>query len=575
MVLEPRSLPQATQRRFVQPHADLGDWSQAAKYFTELETRPIGSTAELESWLLDYSELLAVVSEAGSVRFIRMTEQTDNQEYKEAHLSFVENVVPKVKVAEFNLNRKFAGSRFAMALAPEKYHMVRKRVDNSIALFREENVELEKEDALLGHQYEATTGAMTVLFESKERTMSEMLRFLEDQDRPKREDAWRLTQGRRMKDGSKLDKVFDEMVHVRDRVARNSGFDNFRDFSFLNRGRFDYGPADCEAFHAAVERHIVPLNREIQEGRRQTMGLDALRPWDLAVDAEGRPPLRPFETAEDLVRKGRDTLARVHPVFGDNFQKMVDLDLFDLSSRPGKAPGGYNAELSDHMLPFTFMNSVGRDQDMWTLLHESGHAFHVFEMREKKLPYHNRGESLPSEIAEVASMSMELMSFPHIDGTFYDTQDANRSIKDHLKSIIALLPWIATIDAFQHWVYTHPLSSAEERKDAWVRTDSRFGGGESWDGLEEIRRHQWHRQLHVFLMPFYYIEYGIAQIGALGMWSRYKNDPRDAIEAYRNALSLGSSRSLPELFGAAGLPWDFGDAIIRKYADELRKLVQV
>lgn len=573
MVLNPQLLPSAGQRNFVPAQVELGDWSQGERYFLELEGREIQSGADLEVWLSDYSELLGALSEAGAVRYIRMTEATDDESYRSAHLAFIENVEPLAKRAEFRLNRKLVASPFLNDLPARRYAMMKKRIENSIALFREENVELEKEQGKLTQQYEAITGAMTVLYDGKQRTMSEMGRYLESQQRSQREETWRLTQERRLRDRERLDSVFDKMVALRDKIARNAGFQNYRDYSFLARERFDYGPADCERFHDAVEKNIVPLARRINDRRRETMKLEELRPWDMTVDADGRPPLTPFTTVDELVRKGRDTLARVDPEFGDNFQTMVDLDLFDLASRPGKAPGGYNAELSDHMLPFTFMNSVGRDQDMWTLLHESGHAFHVFEMRKKQLPYLYRGENLPSEIAEVASMSMELMSSPYIDGTFYGHDDAARSVREHFRSIVNLLPWVATIDAFQHWVYTHPGHSVEERQEAWVRTEGRFNLGDSWRGLEEVHRSQWHRQLHVFLMPFYYFEYGVAQLGALGIWSRHKQDPQAAVAAYRNSLSLGSSRPLPELFAAADLPWDFGESIIRKYAAELEEML--
>jgi oligoendopeptidase F len=573
MVLDLETLPQVQRRRFVPQKVDLGDWSQSGKYFAELQDRTIRSGDDLQAWLEDYSELLGAISEAAAVRYIRMTEKTDDEAYRKAYLSFVEDVGPKVKVAEFNLNRKLVSSPFTGELSVERYEMMKKRVENRIALFREQNVDLEKEDEKLGHEYEGITGAMTVSFDGRERTLSEIGRYLEEQDRAKREEAWRLIQGRRLKDREKLDAVYEKMLALRGRIAQNAGFENFRDYAFLERERFDYTPADCMTFHDAVEKHIVPLARKVNRRRQEAMKLDELRPWDMSVDAEGRAPLSPFKTTEELISKGRQTLEKVDPVFGRNFQTMVDLNLFDLPSRAGKAPGGYNAELSDHMLPFIFMNSVGRDSDMWTLLHESGHASQTFEMRRKELPYLYRGDNLPSEIAEVASMSMELMAAAHLQETFYDERDAARSRQDHFRSIVGLLPWIATIDAFQQWVYTHPGHTLEERRDAWVRTDARFNIGDSWEGLEEQRRSYWHKQLHIFLVPFYYFEYGVAQLGALGVWSRYKEDPKAAVEAYRSALSLGASKPLPELFRAAGLPWDFGESIVEKYAAELGRIL--
>lgn len=569
MVLDPEVLPPGRVRRFVAPGADMGDWKEAERYFAALETRPITSSSQLESWLEDYSELCGALSEAGAVRYIRMTEQTDNEAYKNAHLSFIEGVAPNAKTAEFRLNKRFAESPFTRELPDEKYLTMRKRVENNIRLFREENVELEKEDEKLSQKYENITGTMTVFYDGEERTISEMGRYLEQQDRTRREDAWRGIVVRRFRDREQLDQIYEDMLSIRHRIARNAGFENYRDYSFLSRERFDYTAQDCMRFHDAVEKHIVPLARKVQKKRQEAMRVGLLRPWDLAVDAEGRPPLSPFRTTDEFVQKTWATLGAIDPVFGKNFQTMMTLNLFDLASRPGKAPGGYNAELSDHLLPFTFMNSVGRDQDMWTLLHESGHAFHVFEMRNKGLPYLYRGDNLPSEIAEVASMSMELMAGEHIQETFYNDADASRSRHEHFRAIAQLLPWVATIDAFQHWVYTHPGHTLEERRDAWVATDSRFNVGDSWEGLTDLRRSSWHRQLHLFLIPFYYIEYGIAQLGALGIWSRYKRDPKDAVEAYRNALALGSSRPLPELFKEAGLPWDFGESVVQKCADEL------
>jgi len=573
MSLDYESLPREYPHRFLPQSIDLADWNRAEGYFTELQQRQIGSVEDLQSWLEDYSELFIAMSEAASIRYVRMTGQTDRKEYHDAYLAFVENVEPKVKVAQFNLNRKFAASHHRRLLPADGYGLLEKKIENSVKVFRNANVELEKEERKLAQQHQRITGSMTVYHDGRERTMAEMGKYLELQDPAAREEAWMLTQGRMARDRDQLDGIFDGMVALRDRIARNAGFEDFRDYSFVSRERFDYGPNDCLRFHDAVEKQIVPLVREVYRKRQRELGLDRLRPWDLVVDPHGGAPLRPFKTTSELVRGCEQVFEKVHPSFSENFRRMMNLNLLDLESRPGKAPGGYNAEFLDLRLPFIFMNSVGRDQDMWTLLHESGHAFHVFEMREKKLHYLYRSDNIPMEFAEVASMSMELLGGEHIAGTFYDEADAARSRHNHFLSITSLLPWISTIDAFQHWLYTNPSHTREERRDAWEKTYDRFSPGVSWEGLQDEKRSLWHRQLHLFQSPFYYIEYGIAQLGALGVWSRYLRSPGDAVEAFREALALGGSRPLPELFARAGLPWDFSAGIVEEYGRGLRKIL--
>ena len=364
------------------------------------------------------------------------------------------------------------------------------------------------------------------------------------------------------------------MVKLRDAEARNAGFENYRNYIFVKRDRFDYTPPDCLAFHKAVEDNFVPLSREIDSLRKSSLGLDELRPWDMRVDPDMRPPLAPFEDASGLVSKARQVVAQVDPQLSGYFEKMVKLDLLDLESRKGKAPGGYQEELSEAKLPFIFMNAAKRDNDVRTLLHECGHSFHTFLMRERRLPYFNNGANLPLEFAEVASISMEIISGEHYAGTFYDSAGARRSNFEEAVANVKLFTWVATVDAFQHWVYTHPDHTIGERAKAWVETFNRFCGLESYDGLESSRAYRWQRQLHFFEVPFYYIEYGIALTGALGVWARYKKDRMDAIEAYKAALSLGATRPLPDLFATAGLHWGFGPAEMPGMADELRSVIR-
>ena len=573
MSLDYEALPRDYPRRFVPFTTDLTDWNQIGRYFDELRVRELGSVQDLQRWLDDYSEVFIAMSEAASIRYVRMTEQTDREDYRDAYLAFVENIEPKVKVAQFKLNRKLAESQFRAALQPENYLVLQRKIENSLRLFRDENVELEKEEKKRAQQQQSVAGSMTVAYDGRERTMPEMAKYLELPDRARREESWRLTQGRMARDRDSMDEIFDDMLKLRDGIAWNAGFENYRDYSFVAHERFDYGPEDCFRFHDAVEKSIVPLVREVQQIRKSEMGLDSIRPWDLVVDTLGRAPLRPFAATAELMRGCELVFEKVGPAFAEEFRTMARLGLLDLESRPGKAPGGYNTEFLDVRLPFIFMNSVGRDQDVRTLLHESGHAFHVFEMRDRNLHYLYRSDNTPTEIAEVASMSMELLGGEHLVGAFYADADAARSRHDHILYIASLLPWIATIDAFQHWIYTNPGHSREARGDAWVKTYDRFGPGVDWDGLEAEKRSLWQRQIHVFQSPFYYIEYGIAQLGALGVWSRYLRDPKGAVEAYRSALALGGSRPLPELFNRAGLAWDFGAGNVETYGRALRRIL--
>ncbi|HEY6283138.1 MAG TPA: M3 family oligoendopeptidase [Nitrososphaerales archaeon] len=573
MVFEYSSLPREFPRRYLSSELKF-DWQDLSKVFNELQAREIKSPGELSRWLLDQAELDAYVYEQRSLRYINSTRQTDDPEYTRPYEQYVEELEPKIKVANFELLKKYVSSPFRNKLPKGIYGLEDKRRQSALSIFRTENVELEKTDSTLAQKYERTIGAMTVNFRGQERTLQQMAKFYEETDRSVREEAWRLADARSLKDSGTLDDIYGEMVRLRHRIARNAGFDNLRDYVFVKKDRFDYTPSDCLRFHEAVEESFVPLSREIDMERKEKLGLDALKPWDLRVDPEGRPPLSPFEDAAGLVQGAAKVVDRIDPAFSSYFSRMTSLGLLDVESRKGKAPGGYQEDLSEVKLPFIFMNAAKRDDDVRTLLHECGHSFHTFLMREKGLLYFNAGQNIPTEFAEVASTSMELISGEHYEGAFYNRQDARRSNWEEAVDIVKLFAWVATIDAFQHWVYTHPDHDSEERAKAWVTTFRRFSGLESYEGLEDSLAFRWQRQLHLFEVPFYYIEYGIATTGALGIWAKYRRNRREAIEAYKGALSLGATRSLPELFQAAGLRWDLGPANLGRLAGELRSAIR-
>ncbi|HTY89291.1 MAG TPA: M3 family oligoendopeptidase [Candidatus Acidoferrum sp.] len=596
-------LPAHKPRSFVPPTIDLGDWAQIAPLFDQLEARAAHcrSAAELERWLLDWSELSAALDEEASRRYIAMTCHTDSPEAEKAYLQFVENVDPQLKPRQFALEKIYVGHpqrgellKIRRGELPEpqtemasgtrsarpseaRYAVFDRDVKNHVELFRPENVPLETEEAKLCQQYQKLVGSLTVNFRGEEKTLVQMGRYLEEPDRNLRQETWELVTQRRLLEVETFEDIFDRLIALRERIARNAGFKNYRDYAFRRLGRFDYTPEDCTRFHDAVAREIMPAVRELQETRRRRLGLDKLhpghlRPWDLAVDPQNRPPLKPFAEVGEMVSRTQKIFNRLDSELAGGFRQMQDLRLLDLDNRKGKAPGGYQQNLSESRLPFIFMNAVGQQRDVETILHEAGHAFHALAAQDEDL-YAYR--SAPIEFCEVASMSMELLGNEFIE-EFYSAADANRARRTHLEGIIGFFPWMATVDGFQHWVYTHPGHSRAERAAVWLELMDRFGGEVDWTGYESARAHLWHRQLHIFLHPFYYVEYGIAQLGALQVWANSKRDQAKALSDYKQSLALGGSRPLPELFAAAGCPFRFDVATIKPLVqlarEELKKL---
>ncbi len=567
-LLNPASLPHDFPRVFVPPQADLGDWLTVEKLFASLEHRPLSSRQDLERWMKDLGEFEDTLDEEGSLRYIRMTCATDDPQTEQAYLDFLQNVSEPSKSRFFALLKKYWECPYRAKLPPENFKLFDRSVENQLALYREENIPLETEVEKLSQQYQKLSGTLTVNYEGKEQTLQQMGRYQETTDRAKREETWRLTAERRLKEKDAFEELFDQMLRARIRIGQNAGFGNYRDYAFRRKERFDYSPADCEAFHESAEKAIKPLVHKIQRKRAEKMGLDQLRPWDLSVDPEGKPPLKPFEKMETLAESCERILRQVDPEFGDQFKTMRDLGLLDLESRKGKAPGGYNTTLSESRLPFIFMNAVGMDNDVRTLLHEGGHAMHGYASRMILFsPYRHA----PMEFCEVASMSMELMADPFLGEVYPDPRDAARSIRRHLEDVILLLPWIATIDAFQHWIYTHPGHGREERSAFWVSIRRRLGGMENWTGLEEIQSSLWHRQLHIFEYPFYYIEYGIAQLGALQVWKNFRKDRKEGVRLYKQGLAVGGSQTLPEIFNSAGIRFDFSSRMIQPLMEEVEQ----
>jgi oligoendopeptidase F len=549
------TLPAHKPRRFVPQEIDLGDWNNIAPLFDQLEARApaCASAANLEQWLLDWSELNAAIDEESTRRYIAMTCHTDNAEAEKAYLYFIEHVDPQLKPRQFKLARTYVTHPLRTKLPKLRYQVFDRDTQVQVELFREENVPLETEEAKLGQQFQKLTGSLTVQFRGEEKTLIQMGRYLEEPDRPLRQEAWELIANRRLQEAGKFEETFEQLVKLRAQIGQNAGFANYRDYAFRKLGRFDYTPADCVAFHQAVEQEIMPVLRELQAERKRQLGVEPLRPWDLAADPLSRPPLRPFEQVDQMVSRTQEIFERLDRDLAVGFQRMQNLHLLDLANRKGKAPGGYQSTLSEARVPFIFMNAVGLQRDVETILHEAGHAFHALATRDEDLlAYRNA----PIEFCEVASMSMELLGNEFLE-RFYAMPEANRARRTHLEGIMNILSWIATVDAFQHWIYTHPGHTRAERTEAWLKLMDQFGGDADWCGYEAAQANLWHRQLHIFLYPFYYIEYGIAQLGALQVWANSKRDKAQALNEYKRALALGGSRPLPELFAAAGCKFEF------------------
>lgn len=542
-------------RHFLPEDFAITDWPALEPYFQALAQRELKSKTDLEAWLRDMSELEAVIGEDATWRQIRMTCDTENKELEKAFEYFVLEIQPKIQPYADKLNRKLVENSFTKELDQQQYFTYLRSVKKSIDLFREENIPLQADIAVQAQQYGVITGKMTVEVEGKEYTLQQAAKFLESPSRALRETVYRKIGDRRLESKDQLNDLFTHLVQKRDEVARNAGFKNYRDYKFVDLGRFDYTKEDCYQFHDSVKTHILDLVNFIYDRKRQKLGLKMLRPWDTEAEPEGIKPLTPFQTGEELVDKTIACFKKMHPFFGDCLVKMREMGRFDLDSRRGKAPGGYNAPLTETGAPFIFMNAAGQMHDVTTMVHEGGHAVHSFLTHPLEL---TSFKEYPMEIAEVASMAMELMSMDYWEVFFDNADDLKRAKEHQLERVLTIFPWIATIDKFQHWIYENPNHNLDERAEAWRAILAEFAPVNlDVTGLEEYRRYSWQRQLHLFEVPFYYIEYGIAQLGAIGLWKQFKENKETAVQNYINALSLGGTRTLPELYKAAGLQFNF------------------
>ncbi len=566
------SIPKKT-RTYIPQDLQI-EWKNLEPLFNELLSRSIDDVQELGQWLKDKSELEAALEEDFAWRYIRMSCDTANEELVKSFQYFATEIEPKISPVANLLNQKFNNSPFIEELDHDKYFVYIRAIRKALEIYREENVDLLTQLQVSQQKYQGITGAMSVTINGQEYTLEQAANFIKDTDRTVRQQAWETVQQRRFVDKDDLNILFNELITMRHQVALNAGFENYRDYMFQALGRFDYTPKECYEFHEAIEKKIVPILKEQAEKRAELLGIEVLKPWDMDVSTTGKPALKPFKNGNELIDKTIACFNAIDPKLGQMLSIMKANQLFDVESRKGKAPGGYNYPLAETGAPFIFMNSANSFRDLTTMVHEGGHAIHTFLTANLEL---NDFKHCPSEVAELASMSMELISMDNWDIYFDNEADLIRAKKEQLADVLKTLPWVAVIDQFQHWIYTNPGHNASDREEAFKQIYTRFGSGFSnWDGLEKEFANIWQKQLHLFEVPFYYIEYAIAQLGAIAIWKNYKENPQKALQQYLDALALGYTKPINEIYETAGIKFDFSLDYIEELAsfvkEELEKL---
>jgi oligoendopeptidase F len=562
-------MEKAVKRTFLPESFKVETWEQLQPFFEDLKNRKVNSGEELRTWFKDRSELESVLEEDMAWRYVRMTCDTANKEYTDRFNFFVSQIQPHIATYSNALDEKALRSVFLKEMKYPGYAVAIKNIEKNFKIFREENIPLLTELEQEAHKFGAISGAMTVEMNGKELTLQQAADALQSSDRAVREDAYMKIAGRRYKDKEELNQLFTKLLHLRHKVALNADYSNFRDYMFASLGRFDYKPEDCYSFHDAVASEVVPVLNDLAKKRKADMKLDTLRPWDLGVNYHGKEPLKPFNGGEDLLDKTIECFSKIDGYLANCLVEMKKIGHLDLVSRKGKAPGGYNYPLDETGIPFIFMNATSTLRDLVTLVHEGGHAFHSFLTRDLEL---NTMKHPPSEVAELASMSMELISMEHWDVFFKNKKDLVRAKREHLEGIIQTLPWVATVDKFQHWLYLNPEHSETQRKKEWSKIFMEFSNSVTdWTGLEKFRDFNWQKQLHIYEVPFYYIEYAIAQLGAVAVWKNYRENPAKGFAQYRKALELGYSKPIGAIYKEAGIQFDFSKAYISELIGFVKK----
>ncbi|MDQ3191709.1 MAG: M3 family oligoendopeptidase [Bacteroidota bacterium] len=563
------SLPTKKKRTFLSDILTINSWESIRPYFENLLNRSLNSLEDVENWLRDRSELEAVLEEDAAWRYIKMNIDTTDQNLADDFNFFISEIQPKIAPYDDKFNKKLIESTFVNQLEKDKYFIYLRALKKEIEIFREQNIPLFTQLNTEEQKFGSINALMTVELEGKEITLQQAAKYLKELDRDQREAAFEKITLRRAQDVDKLNQLYSELIKIRTTIAKNAGFENYRDYKFADLGRFDYSVNDCYDFHHSIKTQITPVLNQLDVQRKEALGVEKLRPWDTEVDITGKPALKPFENQEELVNKTIECFYKISPYFGERLEIMKQMGYLDLESKKGKAPGGFNYPLYEIGVPFIYMNAVGSLRDLITMIHEGGHAIHSFLSRDLEL---TAFKSVPSEVAELASMSMELISMDYWDVFFTDEEELKRAKREQLEKVLGTLPWIATIDKFQHWVYENPEHSMAERSKKWDEIYSEFNSSiVDWSGMEEVKANIWQKQLHLFEVPFYYIEYGFAQLGAIAVWRNFKINQQKALEQYSAALTLGYTKPIGEIYETAGIKFDFSDEYVKELADFVRK----
>jgi oligoendopeptidase F len=551
-----------SKRNFLPENYSITNWESLKPYFDKLINTEVKSADQLWQWCLDRSELESLLEEDMAWRYIKMTCNTLDKSLSESFNYFVSEIQPPIAPYTNDFNNFVLQSAYLSAIHNQGFDIYVKLLKKEAEIYRSENIPLFTEIDQKAQEFGAISGAMTVEIDGKELTMPKASDILLENDRKKRDEVYFLMQNRRLSEKDKLNQLYSQLISLRHQVAQNAGFENYRDYMFVSMGRFDYSPADCIRFHQSIEQEVMPIINQLAENRKNAMKLDDLRPWDMSINYHADTPLKPFENGQELLEKTIQCFRQIDPFMGDCIQTMKEIKHLDLESRKGKAPGGYNYPLDEIGVPFIFMNATNTLRDLVTMVHEGGHAVHSFLAKDLPLSVYKHPTS---EVAELASMSMELISMEHWEVFFNNEDELKRAKREHLESIMATLPWVACIDKFQHWIYLNPNHTEAERETYWFECFTAFSNQyTNWSGIEHFKGIAWQKQLHLFEVPFYYIEYAIAQLGAIAVWKNYKLNPEATIEAYKNALKLGYTKPIKEIYQAAGIEFNFSGSYIRE-----------
>ncbi len=570
--MDVNTAPKPMERAFLPQEFKITVWSRLKPYYSDLAKRPIQTEADLIKWIYDKCELIAVIQEEFNWRYIRLSLDSNDKRALEAYSYAIQELEPKISTFEQQLNQKLVDCPLTKELNQNDFFIYLRGIENKLSLYREENIPLFTKMAMKAKEHGTIFSTITINHEGEEKTLQQATTLLAETDRDLRETIYHSVCKRLLEAVPALDTLMNELLSIRHEVATNAGFNNYRDYKFKALGRFDYTVEDCFDFHDSIASEIVPIIDELDKIRRTDLGLKTLRPWDMQVDTSGKTPLKPFNGAPELIKKSIDCMARLRPYFGECIEIMDGMKHLDLDSRKGKRPGGYNMPLPSVGVPFIFMNAADSVRDVRTMMHEGGHAVHSFLTRNYRL---TSSKKMPSEIAELAAMTMELLTMDYWDSFLDNKEELRRAKIWQLEKVLATLPWVATIDKFQHWLYTHPGHTNEERVSAWIRIYGEFKSNVvDTTGLEDYLTHQWHRQLHIFEVPFYYIEYGMAQLGAIAIWKRYRENPDQAVTEYIEALRLGYTKPIGTIYEAAGIKFDFSSEYVRELGAFIKKEIE-